>query len=113
MPGSLRRVLISSDLSPSQLEAAVAKALREGFDSRGLTVTHNGTSTSTAPGGVPDIDLENPDIQSVAEVTKLRWVAQSNAEATSVTAHLESWAGANPGKLAFGLFVSPATAERT
>lgn len=105
--------LITIDLSPASLESEVAKVLKDLLKDRGLSVRHNGTTTSTAPGGKSDIDLFNDDVHITVETTKLIRVSQSNAEATSVTAHLDSAAAANPGKKTFSIFISPRTFKRT
>jgi len=105
--------LITVDLSPASLEFEASKLLREVFKDRGLAVRHNGTSSTHAPAGRPDIELFNDDVHINVETTKLIRVAQANQEATPVAAHLDDVAQANPGKAAFALFVSPTTFERT
>jgi type I restriction-modification system DNA methylase subunit len=105
--------MITSDLSPAALESEIAKALRGCLRSKGFRVTHNGSTTTPARGGVPDIDADSPDVHLVVEATKMRLVAQSNAESTSVTAHLDKRAAKSPGKLNIGILISPATATRT
>src|SRR5665213_1355425 len=104
---------ISVDLSPIQLEVQTRRTLDDLLGARGLVVKHNGTASSHAPGGKPDIEMWNPDVHITVEVTKLRRVAQSNAEATPVTAHLDDVVASNPGKTCYSLFISPATFERT
>ena len=105
--------MITSDLSPAALESEIAKALRDGLRSQGLSVTHNGSATTPARGGLPDIDVDGLDIHLNIEATKMRRVAQSNAESTSVTAHLDERAEEAPAKLHIGILVSPETAART
>lgn len=105
--------MITSDLSPAALESEIAKALRDCLRSQGLKVTHNGSAARPAGGGLPDIDVDGRDVHLVVEATKMRLVAQSNAESTSVTAHLDDRAAKSPGKLHIGILVSPETAERT
>ena len=90
--------LISIDLSPSAIEFEASKLLREAFKDRGLAVRHNGSSTTHAPGGKPDIELFNDDIHINFEITKLMRVAQTNQEATPVAAHLDEVAEENPAK---------------
>ena len=105
--------LLNIDMSPAELEFRTAQNLRAVFSSRGLTVKHNGTSERCAPGNTPDIDVYNTDTHFIVETTKLTRVAQTNAEATPIAAHLDTRADENPGKLSYCLFISPASAPRT
>lgn len=105
--------LLSIDRSPAALENEVAKSLREVLRDRGLTVRHNGTATSCAPGLRADVEMFNDDVHINVEVTKLLRVAQTNSEATPVPAHLDGAAGAHAGKRIYSIFISPSTCERT
>src|SRR5688572_313218 len=104
---------LTVDLSPAALEYEASRLFRDALKERGLTVRHNGTSTTCAPGGRPDVEMFNDDVHIDVERAKTLRVAQTNQDATSVPAHLDAIATANPGKKVFSLFVSPATFDRT
>jgi hypothetical protein len=105
--------LITVDLSPASLEYETSKLLKEAFKDRGLTVRHNGNSTTCAPGGRPDIVAFNDDVHINVETTKLLRVAQTNQEATPVPTHLDDTAASNPSKKVLAVFLSPHNFERT
>ena len=105
--------LLNIDMSPAELEFRTAQNLRSLLGPRGLTIRHNGTAARTAPGNTPDIDIFNGDVHIIVETTKMTRVAQTNAEATPIAAHLDAVASQQPGKLTYCLFVSPMTAPRT
>lgn len=96
----------------TQLEQAITYDLQSALEKRGLSVIHNGSKNSHAPGGKPDIVVFNEDYVLIFEVTKSKSAAQDR-EFQSIRDHLKAIKTRNPEKQCFCVFVSPKTSERT
>jgi type I restriction-modification system DNA methylase subunit len=94
----------------SGLEQEVAQDLRAALEKRGFTVIHNGTASSHAPSGVPDIVVGDGQVLTF-EVTKSSGAAQDR-EINSIRDHLYQVQSDNPYKHHFCVFVSPETSSR-
>ena len=97
----------------SELEQAVAEALRAALGGRGYTVHHHGSEHSHATAGKPDIEVRADDrsLLIVVEVTKRR-LSAADGEFVSTTDHLES-AVKRGGYQHYGLlFVAPVVSPR-
>jgi len=95
----------------TELEQTIAQDLKAAFKKRGFQIKHNGTTTSSAPGGVPDIEVWDSNTTITFEVTK-RKGAQQDSELNSIRDHLQRTKANNPNKQCFCVFVSPETAYR-
>ena len=102
------------DLDAStQIEQAVTEDLRTAFETRGATVTHNGTATRHAPGGRPDIVVSADDrsLDLVVELTKSTGAA-AEREFVSTTDHLNRWAEASKAAQTHMIFSAPKIGPR-
>lgn len=95
----------------TQLEQAISIDLKESFEKRGCSVVHNGTATSHAPAGKPDIVVSDAKRIIIVEVTASRGAAQDR-EFNSISDHLREIKKANGRKSCYCIFISPSTAPR-
>jgi type I restriction-modification system DNA methylase subunit len=96
----------------SELEQAIASDLDKALRKREWKVRHNGTATTHAPAGKPDIEVFDDQIHINVEVTKSIHSAQDR-EWLSIKDHFEETKKNNIGKKCFMLFLSPSTHYRT
>ena len=102
------------DLDASkELEQAVADDLRVALAPRGCSVTHNGSPTAPAPGGIADITIVDPTNRRLilVEVTRRKGAA-ADGEFPAITAHLDKAVAAGGYNDYCCLYVSPATSAR-
>lgn len=95
-----------------ELEQAIATDLKDALGKRGVTVLHNGTKDSHAPGGRPDIEASTKTHIIIFEVTKSKSSAQDR-EFQSIRDHLNNAKLQHPNKKVFCVFASPVTSART
>jgi len=95
----------------TELEQTLTQELTKALQKRGFEVKHNGTATSNAPGGVPDIEIWDDHYQINVEATK---TTKSNAdrEYLAIKDHLEKTKAEQPQKKCFAWYVSPETHYR-
>jgi type I restriction-modification system DNA methylase subunit len=96
----------------TELEQVITKDLEVAFKKRGMTIKHNGKSTSHAPGGKSDIEMWNDTIHINVEVTKSIKSSQDR-EWQSIKDHFEETQKENSQKRCFVWFISPETYYRT
>ena len=97
----------------TQLEQTMAADSTAAFDARGVTVVHNGTAVTNAPGGRADIELRDAPngTLTLVEATKRRGSA-ADGEFIAIWDHLDAAVAAG-GYADFGcLSVSPDTSAR-
>jgi len=94
-----------------ELEQTITKDLKSALKKRGFKVKHNGTSTSHAPGGVPDIEMWDENYHINFEATK-RKKSSAEGEFIAMKTHLEEAKRDNPTKKCFVIYVSPETHYR-
>jgi type I restriction-modification system DNA methylase subunit len=95
----------------TELEQAVASDLRSALEKRGYTVRHNGTATSHAPGGMPDIVVEGARVILTIETTKSKG-AQQDRELNAIRDHLNATKRSAGSKKCYCLYVAPDTTAR-
>lgn len=95
----------------TELEQTIAADLSAGLGKRGFQVRHNGTDTSHAPSGKPDIVARNGNVIFTFETTKSKGAAQDR-ELNSIRDHLNEVKAANAGKRCFCIFIAPETSRR-
>src|SRR5438093_1757461 len=95
----------------TELEQEITKDLKHAFEKRGFQVRHNGTSTSHATGGLPDIDLWNDQIHINVEVTQTT-KSSPDREYPAIRDHLIKTKSLYPTKKCFVWYISPATHYR-
>ena len=95
-----------------ELEQQIAIDFKKAFEKRGLTVVHNGTETTHAPAGNPDIEVFNDSTHINIEVTKLVKSGQ-DGEWQSIKDHFEKTKRNNASKNCYLWFISPETYYRT
>lgn len=94
-----------------KLEQKITEDLKHAFGKRGLKVEHNGTLTSSAPGGRPDIELWDENYHIIIEATKTI-KSSSDREFLSIKEHLENIKNLNPSKKCYCIYTSPETSSR-
>lgn len=94
-----------------ELEQEITKDLKHAFEKRGFQVRHNGTTTSQAKGGMPDIDLWNEQIHITVEVSQTT-KSSSDREMLSISDHLDNRKKEFSKKSCFTIYVSPSTHYR-
>lgn len=95
----------------TELEQEITKELRRALEKRGFTICHNGTSTSCALGGVPDIEVYDDSIHINVEVTKTT-KSSADREFLAITDHLNSVKKQYQKKRCYVWYVSPETHYR-
>ncbi len=101
-----------SQLDPrTELEQTLTAELTRALQKRGFEVKHNGTATSNAPGGVPDIEVWDDHYQINVEVTRTT-KSSADREYLAIKDHLERIKAKYPGKKCFVWYFSPETHYR-
>jgi type I restriction-modification system DNA methylase subunit len=95
----------------TELEQTLTAELAKALQKRGFEVKHNGTATSNAPGGVPDIEVWDDHYQINVEATKTT-KSIADREYLAIKDHLEKTKASQPGKKCFVWYVSPETHYR-
>jgi type I restriction-modification system DNA methylase subunit len=95
----------------TELEQAITGKLRSALEKRGFEVKHNGTETTSAPGGMPDIEIWDNNYHINVEVTKTTR-SSADREMLSIADHLAGSKKTYPSKRCFAVFVSPETHYR-
>ena len=95
----------------TELEQTLTAELAKALQKRGFEVKHNGTATSNAPGGVPDIEVWDDHYQINVEATKTT-KSSADREYLAIKDHLEKTKASQPGKKCFVWYVSPETHYR-
>jgi len=95
----------------SKLEQTVAGDLERAFEKRGFEIHHNGTESTNAPGGLPDIEAWDDRHHINVEVTKTTR-AGADREYLAIKDHLDRSKQSHPGKKCFVWYVSPETHYR-
>ena len=96
-----------------ELEQTICKDLSAALKGRGCIVTHNGTESRHAPGGMADIEIHDSDNSRLilVEVTN-RTGTKADGELAAMVSHLDAKINAG-GYSEYGmLFVSPKTSAR-
>jgi len=94
-----------------ELEQYITADLKRALEKRGFEVKHNGTATSHAPAGFPDIEVWDEKHHINVEVTTRR-KSSAEGEFLSVKDHLEKTKQEYPIKKCFSIYVSPETHYR-
>lgn len=95
----------------TELEQTLTAEITKAFHKRGFQVKHNGTATSSAPGGVPDIEIWDDHCQINVEATKTT-KSSADREYLAIKDHLEKTKATQPGRKCFVWYVSPETHYR-
>jgi type I restriction-modification system DNA methylase subunit len=95
----------------TELEQTVTIELAKALNKRGFDVKHNGTATSAAPGGVPDIEVWDNYYQINVEVTKTT-KSSADREYLAIKDHLEKAKANHPERECFVWYISPETHYR-
>jgi type I restriction-modification system DNA methylase subunit len=95
----------------TELEQTITKVLKVALTKRGFEVKHNGTDTTNAPGGVPDVEIWDNDHHINVEVTQTV-KASADREYLAIKDHLEAVKSKNPNKRCYVWYVSPETHYR-
>jgi len=94
-----------------ELEQIISVDLKNALAKRGFEIVHNGSETSNAPGGVPDIEVFNDQYHINVEVTQ-RTKSSADNEYIASKGHLELTKKENTTKKCFVWYVSPETHRR-
>lgn len=94
-----------------ELEQTITGHLKNALEKRGFTVTHNGSLTTHAPPGLPDIEVFDDKYHITVEVTKLK-KSSSDREMLSISDHLQKTKEKKPQKKCYTIYVSPETHYR-
>jgi type I restriction-modification system DNA methylase subunit len=101
-----------SKLDPkTELEQKVTMELGSALKKRGFEVKHNGTQTTNAPGGMPDIEVWDDQSHINVEVTKTT-KSSADREMLSIADHLATSKKIYPSQRCFAVYVSPETHYR-
>lgn len=96
---------------PTRLEFLTSISLKQQFPNcqvlPNYVVDDEGTPTFTAKGGVGDISIEDPESDSLVEVTTIKNRQQSIQEIPAVKRHLEDVVQHSDKKNHFSLFIAP------
>lgn len=95
----------------TELEQTISSELKRALEKRGFEIRHNGTESSNAGGGVPDIEVWDEQYHINVEVTKTI-KASSDREYLAIKDHLENIKKTFPRKNCFVWYVSPETHYR-
>jgi type I restriction-modification system DNA methylase subunit len=95
----------------TELEQTLTVELTKALHKRGFEVKHNGTTTTSAPGGVSDIEVWDDHYQINVEATKTT-KSSADREYLAVKDHLEKTKANHPEKKCFVWYISPETHYR-
>lgn len=95
----------------TELEQTITKVLKAALTKRGFEVKHNGTETTNAPGGVPDIEIWDDNYHINIEATQTV-KASADREYLAIKDHLEAVKLENPNKKCYVWYISPETHYR-
>jgi type I restriction-modification system DNA methylase subunit len=96
----------------TELEQVITADFVKALTKRGFMVTHNGSKTNCAPGGLTDIQAISEKIIINIEVTKLKKSSQDR-EFQSIRDHLMNTKTEKQKHKCFCLFIAPETSQRT
>jgi len=95
----------------TELEQIIFDDIKNAFEKRRFNVKHNGSPTSHAPAGLPDIEVWDDIFHINVEITKSKGASQDR-ELNSIRDHLNQIKDSYADKDCYCIFASPETSKR-